>query len=127
MKKVFLFFALFSILNIGNAQNPLSYEYVIQKEGMTAEQIYNSLVVWISTNFTSIDGEYLKDKEYSSITLVGLVSHICVISNAIIVKAAKPNTPIYIDLEATSSVDLQTHQKCIDVMKSMHFKFLNEK
>ena len=78
--------------------------------------------------FPSLDlGEYLKDKEYSSITLVGLVSHICVISNAIIVKAAQPNTPIYLDLEATSSVDLETHQKCIDVMKSMHFKFLNEK
>ena len=72
-------------------------------------------------------GEYLKDKEYSSITLAGLVSHICVISNAIIVKATNPNTPIYIDLEATSSVDLETHQKCIDVMKSMHFQFLNEK
>lgn len=63
MKKAFLLFALLSILCIGNAQNPLSYEYVIQKEGMTAEQIYNSLVVWISTNFTSVDGEYLKDKE----------------------------------------------------------------
>ena len=78
--------------------------------------------------FPSLDlGIYLKDKDYSSITLVGLVSHICVVSNAIIVKAAKPNTPIYIDLEATSSVDLETHNKCIDVMKSMHFKFLNEK
>lgn len=63
MKKIILLFALFSLLSIGNAQNPLTYEYVIQKEDMTAEQIYNSLVVWISTNFVSIDGDYLKDKE----------------------------------------------------------------
>ena len=62
MKKIILLFALFSLLSIGNAQNPLTYEYVIQKEGMTAEQIYNSLIVWISTDFVSIDGDYFKDK-----------------------------------------------------------------
>ena len=97
-----------------------------QLYGKTKELLSDCLCFKKPT-FPSLElGEYLKDKEYSSITLVGLVSHICVISNAIIVKAAQPNTPIYLDLKATSSVDLETHQKCIDVMKSMHFKFINE-
>ena len=101
--------------------------YGWQLYGETKDLLSDSLCFKKHT-FPSLElGEYLKDKEYSTITLVGLVSHICVISNAIIVKAAKPNTPIYIDLQATSSIDLETHQKCIDVMKSMHFKFLNEK
>ena len=65
-----------------------------------------------------------KDKEYKDVTLVGLVSHICVISNAIMVKAALPETPIYVDMKATSSVDQSTHQKSIDVMKSLHIDII---
>ncbi|MDE6953919.1 MAG: cysteine hydrolase [Erysipelotrichales bacterium] len=75
--------------------------------------------------FPSLDlANYLKDKEYKDVTLVGLVSHICVISNAIMVKAALPETPIYIDMKATSSVDQLTHQKSIDVMKSLHIDII---
>jgi nicotinamidase-related amidase len=75
--------------------------------------------------FPSLElGEYLKDKEYQDITLVGVVSHICVLSNAIIVKAAKPQTPIRIDLLGTASHDDQTHKKSIDVMKSMQFEII---
>lgn len=70
--------------------------------------------------FPSLElANYLVDKEYSDITLVGVVSHICVLSNAIMVKAAQPETPIYIDLKGTSSADKEVHQKSIDVMKSM--------
>lgn len=75
--------------------------------------------------FPSLDlANYLKDKEYKDVTLVGLVSHICVISNAIMVKAALPETPIYVDMKATSSVDQLTHQKSIDVMKSLHINII---
>lgn len=75
--------------------------------------------------FPSLDlANYLKDKEYKDVTLVGLVSHICVISNAIMVKAALPETPIYVDMKATSSVDQLTHQKSIDVMRSLHINII---
>lgn len=71
--------------------------------------------------FPSLDlANYLVDKEYEDVTLVGLVSHICVISNAIMVKAALPNTPIIVDAKGTDSVDKETHQKCLDVMKTLH-------
>ena len=77
--------------------------------------------------FPSLDlANYLKDKEYESVLLVGLVSHICVLSNAIMVKAALPNTPISIDLSATSSAFSDTHEKSIDVLKSMHIEMINE-
>ncbi len=66
----------------------------------------------------------LVDKEYQDITLVGVVSHICVISNAIMVKSALPNTPICIDLRGTASADEETHQKSIDVLKSLQFEII---
>lgn len=66
----------------------------------------------------------LVDKEYQDVTLVGVVSHICVISNAIMVKSALPNTPIRIDLRGTASADEETHQKSIDVLKSLQFEII---
>jgi nicotinamidase-related amidase len=70
--------------------------------------------------FPSLDlANYLVGKDYVDITLVGVVSHICVLSNAIMVKSALPQTPIYIDLKGTASHDDITHEKSLDVLKSL--------
>lgn len=75
--------------------------------------------------FPSLElANYLKNQQYQDITLVGVVSHICVLSNAVMAKAAQPNIPIYIDLKGTASSDVETHQKSIDVMKSMQFEII---
>lgn len=75
--------------------------------------------------FPSLDlAYYLEGKEYKDITLVGVVSHICVLSNAIMAKAAQPDIPIRIDLKGTASADEKVHQECIDVMKSLQFEMI---
>ena len=75
--------------------------------------------------FPSLDlAYYLEDKEYKDITIVGLVSHICVLSNAIMAKAAQPETPIRIDLKATASHDEKTHQASLEVMKSLQIELI---
>lgn len=95
-----------------------------QLYGQTKELLKDCLCFKKPT-FPSLElANYLVDKEYQDITLVGVVSHICVLSNAIMVKAAKPETPIYIDLKGTSSVDKEVHEKSIDVMKSMQIKMI---
>lgn len=96
-----------------------------QLYGKTKELLKNSLCFKKAT-FPSLDlANYLKDKEYEDITLVGLVSHICVISNAIMAKAALPHTPIRIDLKATGSVDEKTHQDSLSVLKSLQIELLD--
>ena len=71
-------------------------------------------------------GNYLKEKSYQEITLVGVVSNICVLSNAIIVKSALPETPICIDLKGIASNDVSLEKKAIDLLKSLHFHIVNE-
>lgn len=71
-------------------------------------------------------GNYLKDRSYQEITLVGVVSNICVLSNAIIVKSALPETPIFIDLKGIASNDLSLEKKAIDLLKSLHFQIIKE-
>lgn len=69
--------------------------------------------------------EYLKDKQYDSVELAGLVSNICVISNAVLVKTALPNTPVYIDANAVGSNDSALHQKALDIMENLQCIILN--
>ena len=69
-------------------------------------------------------GNYLADKNYQSITLVGIVSNICVISNAIICKAALPEVEIYIDTKGIASNDLNMQSKALDILKNLQFQII---
>ncbi len=87
------------------------------------KQLLKDCLAFEKPTFPSLDlANYLKDHYYDEITFVGLVSHICVLSNAIMAKAALPEAHIIIDLKGTSSVDKQTHQDSISVMKSLQFE-----
>ncbi len=71
--------------------------------------------------------EYLKDKDYEEIEIVGLVSNICVISNAIISKTALPEASIIVDAACTDSFDKILNEKALDVMEGLQIKVLNRK
>ncbi|MFA6626993.1 MAG: cysteine hydrolase family protein [Bacilli bacterium] len=62
---------------------------------------------------------------YDSIELVGLVTNICVIANAILMKTACPNTPIVVDAACTASFDDDLHEKALDVMTGLQIEIRN--
>lgn len=70
MRKLILFLgiALALACTETQAQTPVSYEYVIQKDGATAEQIYSTLVDWVVTSFKAVDGDFYHDKAEKVIT-----------------------------------------------------------
>lgn len=79
------------------------------------------------TTFGSLElGNYLKDKNYQNVTLVGVVSNICVLSNAVIVKSALPETPIFIDVKGISSNDLTMQVKAISILENLQFNIINK-
>lgn len=66
-------------------------------------------------------GEYIKDRNYDEIYLCGLVSDICVFSNAIIAKSASSTkTEIYVCKEATSSNDIGMQEKSFEMLRHLH-------
>ena len=70
-------------------------------------------------------GDYIASKNYDEIYLVGLVSDICVFSNAIVAKAsASPYAKIKIVRNATSSFDLEMQEKSFDVLKHLHIEII---
>jgi len=78
--------------------------------------------------FPSLElGNFLADEDYDEIELCGLVSNICVASNAVIVKAAKPRSRIIVDATATKSFDETLHEKSLDVLEAMHIEIKNRR
>lgn len=62
--------------------------------------------------------DYLRQEEYESIELCGVVTNICVISNAVLAKTAQPEIDIIVDSSAVASNDESLNEKALDVMKS---------
>ena len=59
------------------------------------------------------------------IELVGLVSNICVVSNACVLQAKYPEARILVDAKLTASMDPQMHEKVLDVLEGFQVKVLN--
>lgn len=58
------------------------------------------------------------ENEIQSITITGLCTDICVVSNALILRADLPNTPIYYIEEACSGTSQEAHEAALKVMNS---------
>ena len=70
-------------------------------------------------------GHFIEKNNFEEIYLCGLVSDICVFSNAIIAKAsASPYAKIKIVRDATSSFDLDMQEKAFDVLKHLHMEII---
>ena len=52
-----------------------------------------------------------------SITLIGLCTDICVISNAMLVKACLPEVPVIVDSSCCAGVTPQSHENALEAMK----------
>ncbi len=78
--------------------------------------------------FPSLEmGQWLEESEYAQVELCGLVSHICVLSNAVIAKAALPEAEIVVDAALTASPDPVLHEKALDVLEGLQVTVLNRK
>lgn len=103
-------------------------------KGTSGHEIYGKIKE-ISKNYPYIEKETFASKEllhfienksfiYESIEICGLVSDICVISNAIIAKAASPKSKILVDKKATSSANLQMQEMVFKVMQNLHIEVI---
>ena len=73
-------------------------------------------------------GEYLtsesKKEKIESVTLVGLCTDICVISNAMLIKAFLPEVPIIVDSSCCAGVTPESHQRALESMKTCQIQII---
>ena len=66
-------------------------------------------------------------EEVDEIELVGLVSNICVVSNAVVLQSKYPEASIIVDASCTDSFDHDLHEKVLDVLEGLQVKVINRK
>ena len=74
-------------------------------------------------------GKVLKDlnndvEPIDSITLVGLCTDICVISNAMMLKAFLPEVPIMVDASCCAGVTPESHERALEAMKACQIEII---
>ena len=77
--------------------------------------------VELAEKLRKMDGE----EKISSVTLVGLCTDICVISNAMIIKAFLPEVPIIVDASCCAGVSPASHETALDAMAACQITIVN--
>ena len=69
--------------------------------------------------------DFLRREAFDSIELVGLVSNICVLANAVLAKTALPEAMIEVDALCTASFDQALHRAALDVLEGLQVRVTN--
>ena len=101
-------------------------------KGSDGWQICKELIPYVETvvdklTFGSIElPEVIKSfgEPIEKIELCGLCTDICVISNAIVLKAAFPETPITVDSSCSAGVTVESHNNALNAMKSVQIEII---
>jgi len=70
--------------------------------------------------------DIMRFNQIDEIELCGLCTDICVISNALILRALYPNMPITVDAQCCAGVTSEKHKAALEVMKSCQIDVINE-
>ena len=91
-----------------------------QLYGKTADYLSRASRCFEKETFGSLElAQYLKAGGYDEVELCGLVSNICVVSNALLAKAALPQARVVVRQNATACADPAAHEAALTVMRSV--------
>jgi len=76
-----------------------------------------------SVDLPGLIGKAAGDEAFS-VELIGLCTDICVVSNALLIKAAFPETPICVDASCCAGVTPEKHAAALETMRSCQIDIL---
>lgn len=98
------------------------------KVGETLKDGVNAVMLKKSTFGVSpsvMDSELFNFKDdVESVELCGLVTNMCVVSNAVVFQAKFPNAQIIVDSNLCDSFDRSLHEQTLNVLKGMQVKVI---
>ena len=71
------------------------------------------------------DLKKLSEKEELELEIIGLCTDICVVSNALLLKAAMPEVRISLDAACCAGVTPESHQAALETMRACQIKIIN--
>lgn len=94
----------------------------LQKPGQGEARIFDKPA------FGSVElAQYLKEmKDLESVTLIGLCTDICVISNAMVIKAFLPEVTVKVKADCCAGVTPESHKNALEAMKMCQVEIVDE-
>lgn len=94
--------------------------------GMTREACGDQDLVIEKPTFGSMElMEIAEEEQFEQVELVGLVSNICVLTNAVLLKTALPEAEIIVDASCTACADPAMNEKALDIMEGLQITVTN--
>lgn len=91
------------------------------------EHIDKSTFGWDSWDVEMTDcSESFRDRHFEEVEIIGLCTDICVVSNAIIIKAMYPEINISVDASCCAGVTPETHKAALLTMRSCQINITGE-
>ena len=87
----------------------------------------NALVIEKPTFGSLVLEELMRTEKPESVTLIGLCTDICVLSNALLIRAALPDTPIRVAADACAATSPAKHTAALAVMASCQIEIVEDK
>lgn len=97
-----------------------------QIDNRLEELMTGEMKVFDKPSFGSVElAQYLaENKELESVELIGLCTDICVISNAMVIKAFMPEVRISVDEKCCAGVTPESHKNAIEAMKMCQIEII---
>ena len=90
-------------------------DYLPRADALYEKETFGSLAL----------AEYLRQHGFDEVELCGLVSNICVLSNAVLAKAALPEAVVTVDARCTGCADQAANEKALDILEGLFIQVLN--
>lgn len=68
--------------------------------------------------------EYIAQSDYDYVELIGICTDICVVSNALLIKAAAPEVHLLVDSSCCAGVSPEKHEAALETMRSCQVEIL---
>ena len=94
--------------------------------GLTAEACGDRDLVIEKPTFGSMElMEIAEEEQFDQVELVGLVSNICVLTNAVLLKTALPEAEIIVDASCTACADPELNERALDILEGLQITVTN--
>lgn len=103
------------------------WEIIHQLQEYTHDAIVVEKPTFGSARLAQLLLEEQEREPIEQITLIGLCTDICVISNAMLIKTFLPETRICVDASCCAGVSLQSHENALRAMETCQIKIENKR
>lgn len=85
----------------------------------TLEELSKGCPIFEKPSFGSLSlAHYAAKENFDEVELIGVCTDICVISNALLLKASLPETPILVDATCCAGVTVESHENALNAMRA---------